>query len=151
MTTSVQKYLVNLMVPIISTDIIKNIEVRMLIIILFILSLQLLKHVYRCLTQSTSQWKICHWFIFFWKFSSIGFCVLKKSRSSWGEGKLFKKLKEKKMRNMKVSSLTLVCNWQINDTWPWHFNIQLNTVSSIKQGCFRPYRDINKHGWCLNI
>lgn len=38
----------------------KNIEVRMLIIILFILSLQLLKHVYRCLTQSTSQWKICH-------------------------------------------------------------------------------------------
>lgn len=111
----------------------------MLIIILFILSLQLLKHVYRCLTQSTSQWKICHWFIFFWKFSSIGFCVLKKSRSSWGEGKLFKKLKEKKMRNMKVSSLTLVCNWQINDTWPWHFNIQLNTVSSIKQGCFRPY------------
>lgn len=59
-TTSVEKYLVNLMVPIISTDIIKNIEVRMLIIILFILSLQLLKHVYRCLTQSTSQWKICH-------------------------------------------------------------------------------------------
>lgn len=128
----------------------------MLIIIIFILSLQLLKHVYCCLTQSTSQWKICHWFrvrvrvIFFRKFSSIGFCVLKKVEVHEEKVNCLKNWK-KKMRNMKVSSLTLVCNWQINDTWPWHFNIQLNTVSSIKQGCFRPYRDINKHGWCLNI
>lgn len=128
----------------------------MLIIIIFILSLQLLKHVYCCLTQSTSQWKICHWFrvrvrvIFFRKFSSFSFCVLKKVEVHEEKVNCLK-IWKKKMRSMKVSSLTLTCNWQINDTWPWHFNIQLNTVSSIKQGCFRPYRDINKHGWCLSI
>lgn len=66
----------------------------MLIIILFILSLQLLKHVYRCLTQSTSRKYVTDLY-FFGNFRQLVFGVLKKSRSSWGEGKLFKKLKEK--------------------------------------------------------